>query len=279
MTTLDSTADQVFDKLADLVTGPVCGTLAATATSDVWVPQGQLATLADGRRVRVRKATYVTETSTAVPVRLEWLSPSYPAARNYNPVPNGTAATWLSPVAGLDAAATTNEFASGTRASGLLINSVVEHDRIANGGDLFGSGAQGTSSILLLDPEVTPIGGEQYNAHQYFDVKWSLRVNLATFEPKKDATARARSAFDALCASLLGSTCGDDVVRFGQWRRVAKTEKSHSWELQFFTRLAAAGRPSYDAGDATFDEVGVTITIPRDDEQDAPFRIEDEITV
>ncbi len=76
MNTVDSSAAQIFDKLSDALVGPVRGTVSCTAATTIWVPQGQLATLADGRRVRVVKATSVGASRTAIPVRLEWLAPA-----------------------------------------------------------------------------------------------------------------------------------------------------------------------------------------------------------
>lgn len=71
MANVSSSSLQIFDKLSGVLVGPVRGFVSCTALSNVWVPQGQLATLPDGRRVRVVKATEVTTSATNVPVRLE----------------------------------------------------------------------------------------------------------------------------------------------------------------------------------------------------------------
>lgn len=86
---------QLYDKLSDLVVGfSVQGTLYATSTSGtVVVPQGTLATLSDGRLVRVRKSTRVTTTPTPVPTRIAFLTPGSPVPHNFVAVGSSTTLT------------------------------------------------------------------------------------------------------------------------------------------------------------------------------------------
>lgn len=281
--TLDTTAAQLLDKLADLAVGNIFGTIAATSSVDVYIPQGTMATLPDGRRVRCVKATKVWGGAhpSPVPVRIEWLSPSFPAVGNGAPVDSGTVATWVSPPTGVAATGLASAFASGSQSSGLKINSVVESDRLDTGVDLYAAGANGTTSLVLLEPSLNPIGGGHYYDHEYYDVLWKLRCNFAAIVKTKDKLTSARTVFDRLCKSVLGATAGEDVVRFGKWSRVKTDGVSHSWELEIFTRLAPAGRVEQSANqtDPDIETVGLIAKLPRDADQPSPYRVQEDVTV
>lgn len=283
MATLESTALEIVDGLADVVTGPVRGAVNATASvAGTEIFAGQMGTLPDGRRVRALESKAIAATPTAVRVRLEWLSPAYPAAANFAAVADGLVVTWVDPPAGINATgATSGAFGHGLFAANRYVGSAVDYDRIRGEFDVFAAGANGTTALILLDPELTPIGGEHNFGRQYFDLKWTLRINVSTFEPKKDARALLRSAFDGVTKAILGKEAGDATIRFGSFKPVAKSHLAQSWDLQLFTQIALEGRAYQDEANDDVDLEGIdaTIKLPRDADQPGPFRVEDEIDV
>jgi len=99
-TSIGSVTAQLFDKLSDLVVGPVQGMVVATSTSGtVILPQGTYGVLSDGRLVRVRRSTRVTTTATFVPCRLAFLTPSYPAPSNFAAISQSTTTTSITAIA------------------------------------------------------------------------------------------------------------------------------------------------------------------------------------
>lgn len=278
--TLESTAAQLLDKLVETVSGPVRGTITATATSGtVKVRIGQIATLPDGRRVRVIKRTAVSTTPTAVPCRLELLSPASPAAANFKAVAIGTVATWLSPPAGLAATGTTSAFAAGANAGSLKIAALVEHDNASSPPEIFAAGAQGTAALILLSPSVRRIGPDNLTSYGLYEATWRLRLCLFDVAEEKIRRTRARNTFDAIAASVLNAAAGDDSVRIGGWNPVRETGWGTSaWEATLLTRLEVDGRTMRDAAaEADFEGADVTVKIPGDSDQPSPFRVVEDV--
>ena len=175
--TLKSVATQLCDKLVDVLTGPVYGTITATAsTGTVSVPIGTIATIGSGstlRRLRVvERATIYAGTPAPVKARLETLSPSFPAAGNFAAIANGTTATWVSPPANLAATGTTNQFGSGTLAGSVMIGSIVETDLLESPADLFSAGAQGTAALALISPTLRRSGPSGVVTRGLFEATW-----------------------------------------------------------------------------------------------------------
>jgi hypothetical protein len=280
VTTLESATGQILDKLSDLVVGPVQGTVTAIATRGTpRIMQGQLAQLPDGRRVRARRTKVLCAQPTMIPVRLEHLSPSFPAARNYLPIHAGVRATWLDGPADIEPSAAMSAFGPGVMAAGLHLGSVVENDRVTNGEDLFAAGAEGTAKAVLLAPSLRPIGDEHEARRGWFEATWRLRINLDCLSLQKTPRALARTIFDALAGCLLGATVADDIVRFGPWEPVRHPGPATTWELVFMSRLAVDGRVSRAVHQTDPELTGAvtTITLLGDDAQPAPFRVQDEM--
>lgn len=271
MSSISDVAAEILDRLCTVVTGPVTGIITTTCTSGrVLVPRGQMATLPDGRRVRVTHNTWVDGTE-AVPVRLEHLAPSYPAQNYFRATAAGTVATYVSPPANIVATGTTSAFASGARAGSMKIAALAEYDSP----DAFPAGAQGTASLILVSPNARNIGGPNSDRARY-ELTWKLRLNVYAAEQPTRRT-RAREAFDAINASLAGASAGGDIIRLSAWTSV---RDGLAWDATLVTRvwLDNAIEESADSGD-DLEGVDLTVLLPDDDAQPDPFRVRDAIDV
>lgn len=277
MSGLSDVAAQMMDRLCDVITGPVRGTVTSTATSDTWVQRGQRASLPDGRYVRVTKRTLVGTGGAAIPVRLEVLSPSVPAAGNFAAVAASTVATWISPPANLAATGTTSAFAAGSNAGTIKIGALVEHDSADTPPDIFASGAAGlTAALVLVSPTVRRIGPDNVTSRGLYEATWRLRMVFADIGEQFTRRTRARDAFDAIVNSLEGTTAGDDVVRIGGWTPVKAQAWGTYWEAPLLTRVSVDGRPMRDAAAETdFEGIDLIVEIPEDADQPDPFRVLD----
>lgn len=275
--TLESVAAQLADKACDVLTGPVRGTITTTATSDTTVPIGQIATLPDGRRVRVIKRTIVGTAATAVPVRLEILSPAVAAAGNFREVALGTVATWVSRPTGLAATGTTSAFGSGTYAGSLKIASYTEHDTASSPPEIFASGAQGSASLVLISPTVRRIGPDNITSRGLYEATWALRLVLFDLGDESVRRTRVRAAFDAIVAALEGTAAGDDLVRVTAWTPSQQTGWGvGAWDATLLTRLEVEGRTVREAAaEEDFEGADISVLIPEDADQPSPFRVLD----
>lgn len=269
---LAAVALQIADKVCQLITGPVVGTITTTATvGEVEVPIGQMATIG-GRRVRVIKRTPVTTTPTLVPVRLEWLAPSMPNANNFAAVAAGTVATWVAPPANLVATGTTSQLGPGSLAGALKIGAFVEHDSDDGPADTFAAGATGTATLCLFSPSVERIGSENFVMTGLYEATWGLRLALNDVGQQKERRTRARDAFDAIVAALHGAAAGDDVIRVRRFRPVKKPGWNQAWDLDLLTRVEIDGLPLREAN-PDFVDADIIVKIPGDADQPSPHRV------
>lgn len=277
MSSLSLVAAQILDKIVETVTGPVRGTITSTATSDIFVPIGTRATLPDGRYVRVIKRTLVGTGGAAIPVRLEHLSPSFPAVGNFRPVALGTVATWVSPPAGLSATGTTSAFASGVNAGTLKLGAIVEHDSAETPPDIFAAGAAApTTALVLVSPTCKRIGPDNITSRGLYEATWRLRMIFADVGEQKERRTRARDAFDAIVNSAAGGAAGEDVIRIGGWSPARVQAWGTFWEAPILTRVALDGRPMIDAAaEEAFEGIDLTVELPEDADQPSPFRVLD----
>lgn len=275
--TLASVARQLADKICNVITGPVVGTVTAAATAgDVELAIGQMATITGGRRVRVIKRTKVRSAGTAVPVRLEWLAPSIPARANFSAVANGTVATWVSPPAGIVATGTTNAFGMGPLAGDLKIGSYSEHDQIDSPADLFAAGAVGTAALVLLSPTIRRIGSDNFIMTGLYEATWRLRLALNDTGENKERRTRVRDSFTALVQAMHGGAAGDDYIRVGDFKPVKEAGWGLAWEASILTRLEVDGVPLLETNE-DLDEVGITVKIPGDLDQPSPFQVLEDV--
>jgi hypothetical protein len=266
-------AAEILDRICDVVTGPVVGTISATCSlGRVRIPRGQMATLPDGRRVRVTHNTWVEGTDT-VPVRLEHLAPSVPAANNFRATAAGTVATWVSPPASIDATGTTSVFASGARAGSMKIAALAEYDSP----DAFPAGAQGTASLILVSPSLRSVAGPGMRSRALYEATWRLRLNVYDNAEQPVRRTRARDAFDAIDASIVGAFAGDDIIRIGSWVPI---RDGIAWEATLLTRIVNDGRVLADADSGDdLEGVDLTVLLPEDADQPSPFRVQDSLDV
>ena len=291
MSELESTVAQIFDKLAENVIGPVLATVTATSSAGtVVLPQGQMGTLPDGRRVRVRRAKRITASATPVQVRLEWLTPAVPRASNFTAIPVGMVVTWVSPPAGI--AATGLVSVAGAKSTSVLVESglplpvfgaVAEHERVESQLDAFASGLNGNAGAILQAPEAQDwTRGTTEHRIQATEWRWKLHVTLPRLAQGQDRSVLSRQIYAALCATLQGATCGDDPVRFLSWKPLtSKASLAQEYELQFATHEWSEGRvmqPQAVADLGTFDTLGASVRLPGDATA-TPFRVEEDITV
>jgi hypothetical protein len=271
VSTLSDVAADILDRLVAVVTGPICGTVTTTCTSGrVCVPRGTMATLPDGRRVRVTHNTWVEGTDD-VPVRLEHLAPSIPAANNFRATAAGTVATWIDPPANIAATGTTSALASGSLAGSMKIAALAEYDAP----DAFPAGAQGTASLILVSPNLKALDGDGENAR--FEATWKLRLNVYDNAEQPVRRTRARSAIGAITSSLHGASAGGDIIRVGSWTSV---KDGLAWDATLLTRVWLENRVDLDAELGTdLEGVDMTILLPNDAAQPDPFRIRDSLDV
>lgn len=277
MSSLATVAAQLADKLVDCITGPVRGTVTTTATSDTWVQIGTIATIPDGRRVRVTKRTLVGTGGAAIPVRLEHLSPSYPAVHNFAAVAVSTVATWIARPTGLAATGTTSAFGAGANAGTIKIGALVEHDSADTPPDVFAAGAAGlTAALVLASPTTKRIGAGNITSRGLYEATWRLRMIFADIGEQPTRRTRARDAFDAIVNSLEGCAAGDDVVVIGGWTPIKAQAWGTFWEATIVTNVAIDGRPMRDAAaEEDFEGVDLSVLIPEDADQPTPFRVLD----
>jgi hypothetical protein len=275
--TLETVAAQLADKACDVLTGPVRGTITTTATADTTVPIGQIATLPDGRRVRVIKRTIVGTSATAVPVRLEILAPASAAAGNFRAVALDTVATWVSPPTNLATTGTTSAFSSGTYAGALKIASFTEHDTASSPPEVFAAGTQGTASLVLISPTVRRIGPDNITSRGLYEATWPLRLVLFDVGDERVRRTRVRNAFDAIIAALEGTAAGDDLVRITAWTPSQQTGWGvGAWDATVVTRLEVEGRTIREAAsEEAFEGADISVLIPEDADQPSPFRVLD----
>lgn len=290
MSELDSTVAQIFDKLAENVIGPVLGTVTATTSAGVVIlPQGQMGSLPDGRRVRVRRGKRISTTATPVSVRLEWLAPSVPRASNFAPVAAGTVVTWDTPPADITAtglvsvAFAKSSYALPESGSPLAVfGAVAEKERIVTAADGFVAGLNGRAGAILQAPESLDwTRGTTEHRIQATEWRWKLQVSMAILDVQKERSALSRQIYAALCATLQGATCGDDPVRFLSWKPItAREANAQVYELQFATHQWSEGRvmqPQATASLPDFITVGSTILLPLDGTQTPDFQVEEDV--
>lgn len=290
MSEQDATVAQIFDKLAENVIGPVLGTVTATTSAGVVIlPQGQTGTIPDGRRVRVRRGKRITTTATPVSVRLEWLTPAYPRASNFQPVTAGTVVTWEDPPAGITATGLVSvAFAKSAYTlpeSGLplpVFGAVAEHERVLTNVDQFYAGLNGNAGAILQAPESLDwTRGTTEHRIQATEWRWKLQVSMAIMKATQARRVLSRQIYAALCATLQGATCGDDPVRFLSWKPLtSKDASSQVYELQFATHQWSEGRvmqPQATASLPDFTTVGSKILLPLDGTQTPDFRVEEDV--
>lgn len=243
MLNLDALVGDVFDYLSETVNGPVRGQVLSTAAAGtVVVPRGQLGTLPDGRIVRCVKATKVTTTATPVPVRLQFLSPAYPAPSNFNPVASGAIVTWASPPAGI-AATGTAAAAFAPISTGLPLSGIAELDHLDPNVDPYAAGAQGSTLALVLSPEVRAIAGSEHVArHTRVEIAWKIRCNLSTLAAQGARRTSARATFDVLHAALVGGNVAGGVAWLGAWTLARQAGGISSYELAMSVRTWMRGR-------------------------------------
>lgn len=243
MSNLAALVGDVFDCLSECVNGPVRGAVSAAASAGtVIVPRGQLGTLPDGRVVRCTKATKVPTTGASVPVRLQFLSPSYPVASNFSAVAGGLRVTWISPPAGLVATGTTAAPFAPFVAGAPLV-SVAELEHLAANVDPFAAGAQGGTLAVLLSPTLKALpGGERMLRRTHAEVAFKLRCNLSTFAPHGAKRASARDTFDSIAASLGGAGVAGSLLQIGGWQLAKQDGANASYELACSVQVWMRGR-------------------------------------
>ena len=245
---LEVLAGQVLDKLADLVVGPAVGTVTATIAvpGPFIVPQGQVGTLPDGRRVRVRKSARVRFGTASLDCRLEQLTPSYPAAGNFVPVGVGLTVTWIAPPLGLAATATVASpgFAAGVLSEPARVGGVARHVHGKTGAEAFGAGAQGSTQAVLWSPRVRKLsaGGEHAFRREWYEVLWRIRFWNAGWAPQKDSRAALDGLFNSVLQVLQGATVGNHGVRVDGWEPVLAPDGSTTVDLTFAAHVMANGR-------------------------------------
>lgn len=279
---LSDTAAQLFDKISDLVVGPVQGTVLATAldtTSPIVVPQGQIGALPDGRLVRALYGKRV-RTTAGIPVRLLFLSPSVPRAGQFTAIASGTTVAWQNPPPGISpTGVATSAFGHTARAGIVRIVSAVEYVDVQAEDDLFKAGAQGGSTVILLEPEVLPIEGISESGeqrYQLFKTLWKIRVNVSTSATDKNRRVAARLLFDNLVDMIQGAQVGDSPLQIAGWKLVRRAPGTDSWELRVIAQFWSDGRamqPEAVAGLGTFADIAATIVLPGDTDQPNPFRV------
>lgn len=278
MRTLALAAAQIFDKLSELVFGPVQGTITtALAAGSLVVPQGQMATLPGGRRVRVLRATRVTTAATAIPVRLEHLADSYPAKANFIATPIGTVATWVSPPAGLPATGTTSALGMNARATNLKIAGVAYYTHVDTPAELFAAGVAGSGRLILLAPtvrEVSTNANEIVGDAGMFDATWRLRWVPTNVGEQGPVLQLSSDIYDSLCGALLGANVCEQPVRFRQWAPMTQPAWKGSWELTLVAQLGIEGRVLCHAGDDDdLEGIDAIVEVPDDATQPGPFRV------
>ncbi len=256
MSNLGALVADALDCLSECVRGPVRGAVTSLATSgSVVVPRGQLGTLPDGRVVRCTKATRVTTDGADVPVRLQFLAPSYPAANNFSAVGSGVTVTWTDPPTGLAATGTTvAPFAAHADTAPLV--SLAELEHMPANVDPFAAGAQGTALAILLSPAVRAIpGSERMARYTQAEVTFKVRCNFSSLAPHAGRRTAARDTFDALAAAIGGAKIAGSIATIGSWQLVRQDAAATSYELTFAAKAWLRGRvmQSANAPTQTFD--------------------------